>query len=103
MIKVTFVINFELSGPPCIPLFGSAPFITVNNFHFYMERVKPKYGPVIGIKIGPTNVVGITGAAEAKEVLKRPEFQGRPTNFVKPGTNTQRRANVSSAILFFKD
>lgn len=66
------------TGPPCVPLLGSIPFLRSKNFHFQMEEMRDKYGPVIGLKFGPRNAIAVCGTKEVEEVLKRDEFQGRP-------------------------
>jgi len=68
----------KFAGPPCVPLLGSIPFLRSKNFHFQMEEMREKYGPVIGLKFGTKNAIAICGTKEVEEALKRDEFQGRP-------------------------
>jgi hypothetical protein len=36
-----------------------------------------KYGPVVGLLLGPRKAVAVSGARTVFEVLRREEFQGR--------------------------
>ncbi|KAL0278353.1 UNVERIFIED_CONTAM: hypothetical protein PYX00_000191 [Menopon gallinae] len=65
-------------GPPSIPILGSVPFLELNNFHLSAEKLRDKYGPVIGLRFGNRNAIIVCGAREVEETLRRDEFQGRP-------------------------
>ena len=84
-MRLTFN-DILIVGPPCLPILGSIPFMKTNNFHFYLQEIKEKYGPVIGFKVGMINLIGVVGTKEVNEVFTRPEFQGRPQlAFFDPG------------------
>lgn len=67
------------SGPPCVPLLGSLPFLPRKHIHLTMSGSwMEKYGPIVGLIVGSAPVVTVAGPREVMEVLRRDEFQGRP-------------------------
>jgi hypothetical protein len=44
------------------------------------EKWLQKYGPVVGLLFGSRRVIAICGPHQVLEVLKREEFQARPTS-----------------------
>ncbi|PSN29066.1 hypothetical protein C0J52_28308, partial [Blattella germanica] len=72
-------------GPPCLPLIGNIPFVPRTHPHLIMAGSwREKYGPVVGLVLGPFKAIAVCGPEEVLEVLRREEFQGRPkTEFLK--------------------
>jgi hypothetical protein len=68
------------TGPPYLPLIGSALFVPRKLVHLTMAgKWLQKYGPVVGLVFASRKIIAICGAREVLEVLQREEFQARPT------------------------
>ncbi|XP_069696214.1 methyl farnesoate epoxidase-like [Periplaneta americana] len=66
-------------GPPFLPLLGSALFVPMKMLHVTMaDEWRRKYGPVVGLFLGPKLAIAVCGPNEILEVLRREEFQARP-------------------------
>jgi len=61
-----------------VPFLGSLPFIKSKNFHYELEKLRDRYGPVIGLKFGPLPAVAVCGPEEVIHVFKNEDFSGRP-------------------------
>lgn len=49
--------------------------------HLMLTRLAELYGPVVGLKLGSSLVVSVSGYEAIQEVLGRQEFLQRPDNF----------------------
>lgn len=63
-------------GPVGVPIFGYLPFLTMKPFEKLLSLTS-KYGPVIGLRLGPTNVVAINGWPAVEEVLSKEQLLDR--------------------------
>jgi len=86
-------------GPPCLPVFGSIPFVPTKHVQFTMQKKWLKeYGPVVGLMYGSHPVIATVSGEACLEVLRRDEFQGRPDSF-----NSRDRAFNKRLGFFFTD
>lgn len=71
-------------GPPTIPIFGNSLSIPLYDIHLTLEEWVAKYGPLVGVMMGPQPGLFVTGADSVVAALKKEEFQGRPdTKYVR--------------------
>lgn len=52
--------------------------MNTENLHFYLEKIRPKYGGVVGLKFATNNAVAFCGPKEVQDAFKIEELQGRP-------------------------
>ncbi|EAT33306.1 AAEL014413-PA [Aedes aegypti] len=73
-------------GPPRLPLLGGYPFMLALNYkhlHKAAARLSQLYkSKLIGLYLGPLPAVIVNDYDTVKEVLTRPEFDGRPDLFM---------------------
>ncbi|XP_029712602.2 probable cytochrome P450 304a1 [Aedes albopictus] len=73
-------------GPPRLPLLGGYPFLLALNFkhlHKAAARLSQLYkSKLIGLYLGPLPAVIVNDYDTVKEVLSRPDFDGRPDLFM---------------------
>lgn len=50
----------------------------LENLHFYLEKIRSKYGSVVGFKFATNNAVAFCGPKEVQDAFKIEELQGRP-------------------------
>lgn len=71
-------------GPPTVPIFGNSLGIPLYDIHLTLEDWAHRYGPLIGVMMGPQPGLFVTGAGPVVAALKKEEFQGRPdTKYVR--------------------
>ncbi|XP_046391136.1 methyl farnesoate epoxidase-like [Ischnura elegans] len=73
-------------GPTCLPLIGCSLHVVrlvrrLGFVHNAWEHLAREYGPFVGLKMGPINVVLVSGAQAAASVLADRRFDARPDNF----------------------
>lgn len=75
-------IQFEFSGPPKVPWFGSYIFMLLLNhkdLHYAVNRICKFYKTtVLGLHLGPYPVVIVNDSENVKKVLYHRDFDGRP-------------------------
>lgn len=75
--------NFFFLGPPILPIIGSYFYYKRANFHLFLDKLKLKYGPLISFAMYKRTYVFASSPEFILEILKRPEFQGRPKSFIR--------------------
>ncbi|KAH1003748.1 hypothetical protein HUJ04_003617 [Dendroctonus ponderosae] len=73
-------------GPGFLPIVGNLMFYKNQHkklgfHHLVWMNLAEKFGPIVGLKLGRSLVVTVSGPAAIKEVLTRAEFDGRPDGF----------------------
>lgn len=104
-ITVSLMSLILFTGPIRIPICGSYLHVLWENFkypHLAFERLKSKFkSPVIGLYLGGLYTVVANDYESCKEVLTRPEFQGRVEAFpVQFRTFDQKLGNIFHIIQF---
>ncbi|XP_061391949.1 uncharacterized protein LOC133327408 [Musca vetustissima] len=88
---------------PRIPIFGSYLFMMMVNFTYLHKAVwkfsKWLKSDIVGLHMGKYPIVVVHDSKSVREVLTRPEFNGRPSLFVAQ----IREPNRKVAGIFFKD
>jgi len=73
--------QIALSGPPRLPVWGSYWFVLQKNYryiHIGFHKLAQKYKTsVLGLYLGPLPAVVVHDYDSIRQVLTRPEFQGR--------------------------
>lgn len=83
LILLWFFLSFQ--GLPYLPYLGSYPvFLWENpsNVTGAIIKLNQKYGSIVGFYIGGVPSIIVGGFNNVKQILTRPEFQGRPGGFV---------------------
>ncbi|XP_067912643.1 cytochrome P450 2K6-like [Heterodontus francisci] len=62
------IINFP-PGPSPLPVIGNLHILDLKKLHISLRELSEKYGTVFSIKLGPTNVVVLTGYETVKDAL----------------------------------
>jgi len=87
-------------GPPRLPVWGSYWFVLQKNFkyiHIGLHKLAEKYKtPILGLFFGPIPAVVVHDYDSIRQVLIRPEFQGR----VKVPVFNMRTYNKNLGIIF---
>ncbi|CAG7817223.1 unnamed protein product [Allacma fusca] len=84
---VTFLLSWYLlrgskrpknfpPGPPGIPIFGNALQLGKYNFKVALA-LKPKYGDILGVKMGSNWTVFLNNPEDIREAFNKPEYTGR--------------------------
>lgn len=62
-----------------LPLVGCALSVPYKHPHLKMESWREKYGPIVGLLLGPrVKAIAVCDPQAVFEVLRREEFQNRP-------------------------
>jgi hypothetical protein len=73
--------QIDVSGPPRLPVWGSYWFVLMKNFKYTYKgfhKLAQKYKTsVLGLYLGPFPAVVVHDYDSIRQVLIRPEFQGR--------------------------
>jgi hypothetical protein len=73
--------QIDVSGPPRLPVWGSYWFVLLKNFKFTYKgfhKLAQKYKTsVLGLYLGSLPAVVVHDYDSIRQVLTRPEFQGR--------------------------
>ncbi|KAJ4447845.1 hypothetical protein ANN_09853, partial [Periplaneta americana] len=73
--------HIYFTGPPRLPIWGSYFLVLLNNFkftHIGFHKLAEKYRTkILGLHLGPYPTVVVNSYELIREVLLRPEFQGR--------------------------
>lgn len=80
LVKLGYTHNHPPS-PPGLPLLGNLYQLNQESPHIYLWKLSKKYGPLMFMKLGFSQLVVISSARIAKEVLKIHDFafSGRPS------------------------
>lgn len=80
LVKLGYTHNHPPS-PPGLPLLGNLYQLNQESPHIYLWKLSKKYGPLMFMKLGFSQLVVISSARIAKEVLKTHDFafSGRPS------------------------
>jgi hypothetical protein len=75
------ITEIDVSGPPLLPVWGSYWFVLMKNFKYTYKafhKLAQKYKTsVLGLYLGPFPAVVVHDYDSIRQVLTRPEFQGR--------------------------
>jgi hypothetical protein len=73
--------QIDVSGPPRLPVWGSYWFVLLKDFKFTYKgfhKLAQKYKTsVLGLFLGPLPAVVVHDYESIRQVVTRPEFQGR--------------------------
>jgi len=73
--------QFDVSGPPRLPVWGSYWFVLLKNFKYTYKgfhKLAQKYKTsVLGLFLGSFAAVVVHDYDSIRQILTRPEFQGR--------------------------
>lgn len=77
----------KILGPPPLPVLGNILSVfwklrQVKNHFKLWQLWSRQYGHILGLRLGFTNVVVVSGKDFIKEVSSREVFQGRPDGFL---------------------
>jgi hypothetical protein len=75
-----------VTGPPRLPVWGSYWFLLLNHFkftHIGLHKLAQKYRTnILGLYLGSLPTVVVHDYENIRQVLTRPEFQGRVRLFI---------------------
>jgi hypothetical protein len=75
------MVVYCFAGPPRLPVWGSYWLLLLNNFkftHIGCHKLAKKYHTkILGLYLGSFKTVVVSDYKNIREVLTRPEFQGR--------------------------
>ncbi|KAL4768641.1 cytochrome P450 [Aspergillus nidulans var. acristatus] len=71
-------------GPKPLPLIGNLNLIPPSKAFLLFHQWTKKYGPIIGLKFGPTNVVVLNNWRDVQELLEKRGhiYSSRPDNYI---------------------
>ncbi|KAL4762922.1 cytochrome P450 [Aspergillus foveolatus] len=71
-------------GPKPLPLIGNLNLIPPSKAFLLFHQWTKKYGPIIGLKFGPTNVVVLNNWKDVQELLEKRGhiYSSRPDNYI---------------------
>ncbi|KAL4738336.1 cytochrome P450 [Aspergillus similis] len=71
-------------GPRALPLLGNLNLIPRSKSFILFHRWTKKYGPIIGLKFGPTNVVILNNWRDVEQLLEKRGhiYSSRPSNYI---------------------
>lgn len=80
LVKLGYTHNHP-PGPPELPLVGNLYQLNQKTLHKYLYLLSKKYGPLMFMNLGFSQLVVISSARTAKQVLKNHDFafSGRPS------------------------
>ncbi|RWR98202.1 cytochrome P450 89A2-like protein [Cinnamomum micranthum f. kanehirae] len=88
-------------GPPSVPILGNLLWLTRSLFELepILRQLRPKYGPIISLRVGSRTLVFITDASVAHKALvqKGSAFSDRPPAFEAGRIMNSNQHNISSA------
>lgn len=79
--------RFNILGPKPLPVLGNILSVylklKIAKNHFKLWQIwSRQYGEILGMRLGFTNIVIVSGKDYIKEVSSREVFQGRPDGFL---------------------
>nr|AGT57831.1 cytochrome P450 18a1 [Leptinotarsa decemlineata] len=83
VMKLIQVIKQEWNLPPGpwgLPIVGSMWSIKGSELHLYYQDLAKKYGPIFSVRLGSQLCVVLSDPKQIREVFRKEEFTGRPTN-----------------------
>eukprot|EP00268_Persea_americana_P028194 TRINITY_DN2741_c0_g1_i2.p1 TRINITY_DN2741_c0_g1~~TRINITY_DN2741_c0_g1_i2.p1 ORF type:complete len:514 (-),score=93.08 TRINITY_DN2741_c0_g1_i2:31-1572(-) len=88
-------------GPPSVPILGNLLWLTKSLFELepILRQLRPKYGPIISLRVGSRTLVFITDASVAHKALvqKGSTFSDRPPALEAGRVLNSNQHNISSA------
>ncbi|KAJ8632596.1 hypothetical protein MRB53_025932 [Persea americana] len=88
-------------GPPSVPILGNLLWLTKSLFELepILRQLRPKYGPIISLRVGFRTLVFITDASVAHKALveKGSTFSDRPPTLETGGILNSNQHNINSA------
>lgn len=71
-------------GPPALPFIGNVHHFASSKPYLQFTDLRKKYGDIVGLKVGPSNVVVLNSAKLSRELLEKrgAVYSGRPFEYI---------------------
>ncbi|OAG38750.1 hypothetical protein AYO21_07103 [Fonsecaea monophora] len=72
-------------GPPTIPIVGNLLQIPIKNFHLGFQEIAQKYGPIVSLKLGATDMIMLNHPTVVRELLEKRSniYSARPDIYIR--------------------
>lgn len=71
-------------GPPALPFIGNAHHFASSKPYLQFTELRKKYGDIVGLKAGPSNIVVLNSAELSRELLEKRGtiYSNRPFDYI---------------------